>query len=55
MALRARLVAPPPPPKTVWPWHTVKSGSIPYLPYWGVIGVWKRRPTFPPAMNPHGD
>lgn len=29
MALRARLVAPPPPPKTVWPWHSVKSGSIP--------------------------
>jgi hypothetical protein len=28
MALRARLVAPPPQPKTVWPWHTVKSGSI---------------------------
>ena len=28
MALRARLVAPPPLPQTVWPWHTVKSGSI---------------------------
>jgi hypothetical protein len=29
MALRARLVAPPPLPKTVWPWHTVKLGNIP--------------------------
>ena len=29
MALRARLVAPPPQPKTVWPWHTAKFGSIP--------------------------
>lgn len=28
MAVRARLVAPPPQPNTVWPWHTVKSGSI---------------------------
>src|SRR5258707_4153522 len=28
MALRARLVAPPPQTKTVWPWHTVKSASI---------------------------
>jgi hypothetical protein len=28
MALRARLVAPPPPTKTDWPWHSVKSGSI---------------------------
>ena len=28
MALRARLVAPPPQPKTVWAWHTVKSASI---------------------------
>lgn len=28
MALRARLVAPPPQPKSVWPWHIVKSGSI---------------------------
>lgn len=28
MALRARLVAPPPQPKTVWPWHTLKSGTI---------------------------
>src|SRR5271165_2406887 len=29
MALRARLVAPPPQPKTVWPWHILKSGSVP--------------------------
>jgi len=29
MALRARLVAPPPQPQTIWPWHTVKFGSIP--------------------------
>jgi len=29
MALRARLVAPPPLPKVVWPWHTAKFGSIP--------------------------
>lgn len=29
MALRARLVAPPPQPKTVWPWHTVKFASLP--------------------------
>lgn len=29
MALRARLVAPPPQPKTIWPWHSVKSSSIP--------------------------
>jgi len=29
MALRARLVAPPPPAKTVWPWHTVKTGNFP--------------------------
>src|SRR5689334_15991626 len=29
MALRARLVAPPPPPNTKWPWHTVKAGHIP--------------------------
>jgi hypothetical protein len=28
MALRARLVAPPPEPRQVWPWHTVKSGSF---------------------------
>src|SRR5260370_1000353 len=28
MALRARLVAPPPQPRTIWPWHTVKSGSV---------------------------
>lgn len=28
MALRARLVAPPPEPKTVWPWHTVKFASV---------------------------
>lgn len=28
MALRARLVAPPPPPETAWPWHSVKWGSI---------------------------
>lgn len=28
MALRARLVAPPPEPKTVWPWHQVKWASI---------------------------
>ena len=29
MALRARLVAPPPQAKTVWHWHSVKSGSLP--------------------------
>lgn len=29
MALRARLVAPPPQANTVWPWHSVKSGSVP--------------------------
>jgi hypothetical protein len=29
MALRARLVPPPPPAKTEWPWHSVKTGSIP--------------------------
>lgn len=29
MALRARLVAPPPEPKTVWPWHEVKWATIP--------------------------
>jgi type I restriction enzyme, S subunit len=29
MALRARLVAPPPQPKTVWPWHGTKWVSIP--------------------------
>ena len=28
MALRARLVAPPPPPKVVWPWHTLKWDSV---------------------------
>jgi hypothetical protein len=28
MALRARLVAPPPEPRLVWPWHTVKAGSV---------------------------
>ncbi len=28
MALRARLVAPPPQPKTVWPWHEVAWASI---------------------------
>ena len=28
MALRARLAAPPPQANTVWPWHSVKSGSI---------------------------
>ncbi len=29
MALRARLVAPPPQPKQVWPWHTLKCASVP--------------------------
>lgn len=29
MALRARLVAPPPAPDKNWPWHIVKSASIP--------------------------
>ena len=29
MALRARLVAPPPQPREVWPWHTVKWASVP--------------------------
>jgi len=29
MALRARLVAPPPPPEKDWPWHTVDAASIP--------------------------
>jgi hypothetical protein len=29
MALRARLVPPPPPAKTERPWHSVKTGSIP--------------------------
>lgn len=28
MALRARLVAPPPEPRQVWPWHTLQCGSI---------------------------
>jgi type I restriction enzyme, S subunit len=28
MALRARLVAPPPPPKTIWPWHEANWASI---------------------------
>ncbi len=28
MALRARLVAPPPEPRQVWPWHTPKCASI---------------------------
>lgn len=28
MALRARLVAPPPQPKQAWPWHTLKYGSV---------------------------
>jgi hypothetical protein len=28
MALRARLVAPPPPPRLAWPWHTPKCGSV---------------------------
>jgi hypothetical protein len=28
MALRARLTAPPPPPRQVWPWHTVKWASV---------------------------
>jgi hypothetical protein len=29
MALRARLTAPPPPPRTVWQYHALKSASIP--------------------------
>ncbi|MHB8770509.1 MAG: restriction endonuclease subunit S domain-containing protein [Syntrophales bacterium] len=29
MALRARLVAPPPEPRQVWPWHTPKFASMP--------------------------
>jgi hypothetical protein len=29
MALRARLAAPPPPPREVWPWHTLKCASVP--------------------------
>jgi len=29
MALRARLVAPPPEPRQVWPWHTLQCGAIP--------------------------
>jgi type I restriction enzyme S subunit len=29
MALRARLVAPPPQIGTVWAWHTAKVGSFP--------------------------
>ena len=29
MALRARLVAPPPLPQQIWPWHKVKSASLP--------------------------
>jgi len=29
MALRARLVAPPPLPESDWPWHTVNAASIP--------------------------
>lgn len=29
MALRARLVAPPPEPRQVWPWHTPKCASMP--------------------------
>lgn len=28
MALRARLVAPPPLPKTVWPWHSAKWATV---------------------------
>jgi type I restriction enzyme S subunit len=28
MALRARLVAPPPPPKEIWPWHEVKYAGL---------------------------
>jgi type I restriction enzyme, S subunit len=28
MALRARLTAPPPQPKTVWPWHEAKWASV---------------------------
>lgn len=28
MALRARLVAPPPAPREVWPWHTVKWAEL---------------------------
>ncbi len=29
MALRARLAAPPPKPRQVWPWHTLKCASMP--------------------------
>ncbi|KKL51859.1 hypothetical protein LCGC14_2291270, partial [marine sediment metagenome] len=28
MALRARLVAPPPPPRLEWPYHTLKWGPV---------------------------
>lgn len=28
MAIRARLVAPPPKPKQTWPWHTLKHASV---------------------------
>lgn len=28
MAIRARLVAPPPEPRQMWPWHTLKCASI---------------------------
>lgn len=29
MALRARLVAPPPKPRELWPYHTLKTGTVP--------------------------
>lgn len=29
MALRARLVAPPPKPRERWPYHKLKSGTVP--------------------------
>jgi hypothetical protein len=31
MAFRARLTAPPPPPKQEWPWHTAKCGTVSVL------------------------
>src|SRR2546430_9520584 len=33
MALRARLAPPPPPPRSFWPYHTAKIGSIAARPH----------------------
>src|SRR5882724_4220783 len=34
MALHARLVAPPPPPRHEWPWHQAKWSAVPSNVFW---------------------